>query len=178
MKNPHKRVAFFRIVTFIGNSHMISNTLLSMYGGLTMRQTDTIRQMAEALSNSLYAEEMVCSMASQLHYIPETAQLSGLKETHDELIPASYHRVTAVGTGHRILQGDNAPTLWNVIEYCIREAQEKDAAVMVGLNKMFAAAPEAYRGFVNQIIEWQKYKERTFQIAKTAYESIKGPVRF
>ncbi|WP_069203048.1 hypothetical protein [Bacillus testis] len=142
-----------------------------------LRQTDTVRQMVDALANSLYAEEMVCSMASQLRYFPETAQLNGLEETHGSLVPASYHRVTAVGTGYRILQGDNAPTLWNVIEYCIREAQKMDAATRVGLNKMLAAAPETYRGFVNQIIEFQKNKENYFQMAKTAYESIKGPVR-
>ena len=53
-----------------------------------------------------------------------------------------------------------------------------DAAVRVGLNKMLAAAPDAYHGLVNQIIEWQKYKEQTFQMAKIAYESIIGPVRF
>ena len=141
-------------------------------------QTDLVRQMVEALSNSLFAEEIVCSMASQLHYIPEMANVNGLKETHDALVPASYHRVTAVGTGNRILQGDQHPSLWNVIEYCIREGQKMDAAVRVGLNKMLAAAPDTYRGFVNQIIEWQKYKEQTFQMAKTAYESIKGPVRF
>ena len=143
-----------------------------------MRQVDTVHQMVEALSNSLFAEEIVCSMASQLHYIPEMANVNGLKETHDALVPASYHRVTAVGTGNRILQGDQHSSLWNVIEYCIREGQEMDTAVRVGLNKMLAAAPDAYRGFVNQIIEWQKYKEQTFQMAKTAYESIKGPVRF
>lgn len=141
-------------------------------------QTDTVHQMVESLSKSLYAEEIVCSMASQLHYFPETAHLNGLKETHDALIPASYHRVTAVGTGIRMLQGDDSPTLWNVIEYCIRDAQKMDAAVRVGLNKMIAAAPEAFRDFVNRIMEWQKYKESSFLIAKAAYERIKGPVRF
>ena len=143
-----------------------------------MRQTETVRQMVEALSNSLYAEEIVCSMASQLHYIPEMANLNGLKETHDALVPASYHRVTAVGTGNRILQGDQSLSLWQVIEYCIREAGVMDAAVRVGLNKMLAAAPYAYRGFVNQIIEWQQYKESSFQIAKTAFEQLKGPVSY
>lgn len=147
-----------------------------MYGGILVRQTDTVRQMVEALTNSLYAEKMVCSMASQLHYIPEMANVNGLKETHDALVPASYHRVTAVGTGKRILQGDQHPSLWNVIEYCIRDAEKMDAAVRMGLNKMLAAAPSAYRGFVERIIEWQKHKEQTFKIAKAAYEHIKGPV--
>ena len=153
---------------------MILNNSLSMYGGTFVRQTDTdtVRQMVEALTTSLYAEEIVCSMASQLHYIPETANLNGLKETHDALVPASYHRVTAVGTGNRMLQGDQSPSLWQVIEYCIREAGEMDAAARAGMNKMLAAAPQAYKGFMNQMIEWQKYKEKTFQVAKTAFENI------
>jgi len=56
--------------------------------------------------------------------------------------------------------------------------QVKDATVRVGLNKMLAAAPYAYRGFVNQIIEWQQYKERTFQSAKTAFEQLTGTTRW
>ncbi len=143
-----------------------------------MRQNETVRKMADALSNSLYAAGIVCSMASQLYYIRETADLNGLNEAHDALVPASYHRVTAFGTGNRILQGDTAPTLWNVIEYCIREAQEKDAAVRAGLNKMLAAAPDAYKGFVSTIIEWQEYTERTMQNAKTEFEKIKGAAAY
>ena len=81
-----------------------------------VRHTDTFCQMVESLSNS---------------------------EGDSRCISSSFlSSSNGGGTGNRILQGDQHLSLWNVIEYCIREGQEMDATVTVGLNKMHAAAPD------------------------------------
>jgi hypothetical protein len=60
------------------------------------------RQVLSLLQQSLYAEEIVCSMSTQLFHIPKTKDLKGNREMHNHLVPASYHRVTAVGSAHRL----------------------------------------------------------------------------
>ncbi|MGE7764874.1 hypothetical protein [Peribacillus sp. NPDC096540] len=41
------------------------------------------------LHQSLYAEEMVCAMSSELFHIPATKDLKGNLEMHSHLVPAS-----------------------------------------------------------------------------------------
>jgi len=60
-------------------------------------------QILILLQRSLYAEEMVCAMSSQLFHIPQTKDLKGSSEMHNHLVPASYHRVTAVGSAHLLM---------------------------------------------------------------------------
>lgn len=76
-----------------------------------LRQNEIWQSVVTELYRSLYGEQMVCSMSTQLFHIPETKDLKGNAEMHTHLIPASYHRVTATGSAQRLLNGESAPSI-------------------------------------------------------------------
>jgi hypothetical protein len=126
------------------------------------------------LSRSLYGEQMVCSMSTQLFHIPETKDLNGNAEMHTHLIPASYHRVTAIGSAQRLLNGETAPSILETMTDCIQNAEQKDRNVRAGLLIMREDAPSVYKPFVENIIRWQDYAEWHLQNAKRYTVQITG----
>ncbi|MCA1320949.1 hypothetical protein LC085_13580 [Bacillus tianshenii] len=70
------------------------------------------------LQQSLYAEEMLCSISSELYHIPETQDLKGNNEMHSHLVPASYHRVTSVGSARRLVSGEQQNTIIVTMATC------------------------------------------------------------
>ncbi|TFE23496.1 hypothetical protein E2980_19210 [Cohnella luojiensis] len=126
------------------------------------------------LSLSLYGEQMVCSMSTQLFHIPETKDLKGNAEMHTHLVPASYHRVTATGSALRLQNGESAPSIVETLINCIQNAEQRDRNVHAGLLVMRDAAPASYKQFVENIIRWQEYTELHLQNAKHFVMRITG----
>ncbi|MBN3527343.1 hypothetical protein [Paenibacillus apiarius] len=127
-----------------------------------------------ALYNSLYAEQMVCSISTELFHIPETKDLQGNAEMHASLVPASYHRVTASGSAQRLLNGESAPSLVETLVACIQSAEQLDRSVHSGLLIMRDAAPAAFKPVIETIILWQDYAEAHLQTAKQSTIQITG----
>ena len=126
------------------------------------------------LSHSLYGESMVCSRSTQLFHIPETKDLKGNEEMHAELVPASYHRVTAFGSAQRLLTGETAPSIVETLIACIQNSEQRDRNVRAGLLVMRDAAPASYKPFIENIIRWQDYAELHLQNAKQSAVRITG----
>lgn len=118
------------------------------------------------LYNSLYGQQMVCSMSTELFHIPETQNLQGNSEMHASLVPASYHRVTAAGSAQRLVNGESAPTIIATLVACIQNAERLDRGVRSGLLVMRDAAPAAYKPVLEIIIRWQEHAESHLQKAK------------
>lgn len=133
------------------------------------------QSVARELYRSLYDEQMVCSMSTQLFHIPETRNLYGNAEMHTHLIPASYHRVTATGSAQRLLDSETALSIIETLKDCIQNAEQKDRNVRAGLLIMRDAAPPAYKPFVENIIRWQDFAEMHLQSAKRHAMQITGP---
>lgn len=133
------------------------------------------QSVSRELYRSLYDEQMVCSMSTQLFHIPETKDLKGNAEMHTYLIPASYHRVTATGSAQRLLNGETALSIIETLTECIQNAEQKDCNVCAGLLIMREAAPAAYKPFVENIIRWQDFAELHLQNAKRYAMQITGP---
>ncbi|RFU66485.1 hypothetical protein D0463_08985 [Bacillus sp. V59.32b] len=45
-------------------------------------------------------------------------------EMHSELVPASYHRVTASGSAQRLMYGESAPSILEILVACIGNAKQ------------------------------------------------------
>ncbi|MBG9794143.1 hypothetical protein ABD76_17190 [Paenibacillus dendritiformis] len=131
-----------------------------------MRQNEMWQSAVTELYNSLYGEQMVCSISTQLFHIPETQDLEGNSEMHASLVPASYHRVTATGSAQRLLNGESAPSLVETLVACIQNAERLDREVRSGLLVMRDAAPAAYKPVIENIIRWQEHAELHLQNAK------------
>jgi hypothetical protein len=124
------------------------------------------------LHQSLYAEEMVCAMSSELFHIPKTKDLKGNSEMHTHLVPASYHRVTAVGSSQRLKNGDQQQSIVETLTACILNAETQDKKVREGLNTMEENASPEYKPFIKVIIRWQDQAESYLKQAKEALRSM------
>lgn len=116
--------------------------------------------MVDPLQRSLYANAWVCAMSSQLFHIEETRDLKGNKQMHEHLVPASYHRVTALGSAIRLQSGESDASIIETLTACIQNSKEADAKVRKYLMVMLEAAPENYQTFIQQIMKWQDLSER------------------
>ncbi len=152
-----------------------SEALNFMWDGVCMfRQNEMWRPVIAELYNTLYAEQMVCSMSTQLFHISETQNLEGNVEMHTHLVPASYHRVTAAGSAQRLWNGESETSLVETLTSCINNAEQQDQDVRAGLNVMRNAAPANYKPFVDNIIRWQGITEQHLQNAKRMTQQIVG----
>jgi hypothetical protein len=125
-----------------------------------------------SLLRSLHAEEMVCSMSSELYHIPQTQNVKGNNEMHNELVPASYHRISAAGSAHRLLNGEQQQSLKDTLVACIINAESRDKKVREGLLVMEANAVPDYKPFIKLIIQWQDQAESTLKQAKDSLRSM------
>jgi hypothetical protein len=124
------------------------------------------------LHQSLYAEEMVCAMSSELFHIPKTKNLKGNREMHSHLVPASYHRVTAVGSAQSLKNGENRNSIVETMTACIINAESQDKKVREGLKTMEENAIPEYKSFIKVIIRWQDQAESSLRQAKASLESM------
>ncbi|QXJ37136.1 hypothetical protein BV455_00398 [Parageobacillus caldoxylosilyticus] len=129
-------------------------------------------QILILLQRSLYAEEMVCAMSSQLFHIPKTKDLKGINEMHNHLVPASYHRVTAVGSAQRLSNGEQQQSIVETMTACIMNAEKQDKKVREGLKIMEENATPDFKPFIKLIIQWQNQAESYLSQTKTALKSM------
>ncbi len=127
-----------------------------------------------SLQQSLYAEQMVCSMSTQLFHIPETRDLEGNEEMHSHLVPASYHRVTATGSAQRIVNGEREGSIFATLAACVQNASRRDEQVRRGLFVMRDAATPRYKPFIQTIIAWQERAEFHLQAARRQIAQFAG----
>ncbi|EIJ79780.1 hypothetical protein PB1_05427 [Bacillus methanolicus PB1] len=129
-------------------------------------------QVLGLLNQSLYAEEMVCAMSSELYHIPATKDLKGNSEMHDHLIPASYHRVSAAGSAQRLANGEQRKSIIDTLVTCIKNAENQDKKVRDGLKVMEQNAAPEFKPFMKLIMKWQQQAESTLNQAKVTLQSM------
>ncbi|PLS17499.1 hypothetical protein CVD28_12700 [Bacillus sp. M6-12] len=115
----------------------------------------------EYLNYSLNGEQMVCSMTTQLFHIPVTRNLKGNSEMHNHLVPASYHRVTAVGCAKRLQNGESHDSIIKAMVACVNNGSKQDKEVTKWLAVMRENAPSEYKGFMDSVINWQRQAEQS-----------------
>lgn len=124
------------------------------------------------LHQSLYAEEMVCAMSSELFHIPKTKDLKGNREMHNHLVPASYHRVTAVGSSQRLVNSEQQQSIVETLVACIKNAENHDKNVREGLITMEQNASPEFKPFIKVIIKWQEQAESYLNQAKESLRTM------
>ncbi|WP_019414894.1 hypothetical protein [Paenisporosarcina sp. TG20] len=118
------------------------------------------------LNQSLFAEQMVCSISTQLFHIDATKDLEGNVEMHNHLVPASYHRVTALGAANRLQNGESHDSVIQTMISCINNALKEDQGITKWLPVMLEDAPDDYKPFIQSISNWQQQKEQTLLSAQ------------
>lgn len=168
MHNDLHSLELFILVTNVHNCHTLwqANNHIFIKEGVFLRQNQMWQTVLVELNRSLYSEGMVCSMSTQLFYIPETAELKGNSEMHTALVPASYHRVTASGSAQRLYNGETESSILQTLINCIENAEKRDMEVRNGLTIMESNAPASYKPFIQTIIMWQDDAEMHLSMAK------------
>lgn len=120
----------------------------------------------ELLNQSLYGEQMVCSMSTQLFHIPATENLEGNPEMHEHLVPASYHRVTALGAARRLQNSEFHDSIITTLTSCVKSGLKEDQQVTKWLHVMRENAPKEFKPFIQSIIGWQQQTEESLSSAQ------------
>ncbi|MBO1514897.1 hypothetical protein [Metabacillus bambusae] len=115
----------------------------------------------EYLNYSLNGEQMVCSMTTQLFHITLTKNLKGNAEMHNHLVPASYHRVTALGCAKRLQSGEYHESIIKALVACVNNGLKQDKEVKKWLRVMRENAPSEYIEFMDSVISWQQQTEQS-----------------
>jgi hypothetical protein len=130
-----------------------------LYGYYYYRQDWS--SVLEYLNNSMNGEQMVCSMTTQLFHIPATENLKGNTEMHNYLVPASYHRVTALGCAKRLQSGESHESIIKALVACVNNGLKQDKEVTKWLKVMRENAPREFKGFMDNVIRWQQQTEQS-----------------
>lgn len=120
----------------------------------------------EYLNYSMNGEQMVCSMTTQLFHIQATQNLKGNAEMHNHLVPASYHRVTALGCAKRLQSGESHESIIKAMVECVNNGLKQDKEVTKWLGVMRENAPSEYKGFMDTVINWQQQTEKSLAYAQ------------
>ena len=78
--------------------------------------------------------------------------MKGNREMHNHLVPASYHRITAVGSAQRLSNGERQPSIVETMTACIINAENQDKKVRDGLKIMEENADPEFKPFIKLII--------------------------
>lgn len=124
------------------------------------------------LQQSLFAEEMVCATSSELFHIPNAGNIKGNSEMHAHLVPAAYHRVTAVGSAIRLKNGEERRSIIETMTTCIINAENRDIEVRRGLRVMEENAPAQLKPLITASIQWQEQAEATLKQAKDSLRQM------
>lgn len=135
-----------------------------MYGGYPYGQNWA--SLLRLMEQSLHANEMVCSMSSQLYHIPATENLKGNSEMHDYLYKASYHRITAIGCTKRLQGGEYHDSIIQTLVACVNNGLKADKEIMRWLPVMKENAPADFQAFMEALIRWQQHAEDTLKTAQ------------
>jgi phytoene/squalene synthetase len=111
-------------------------------------------------------------MSSELFHIPKTKNLKGNREMHNHLVPASYHRVTAVGSSQRLVNGEQQQSIVETLAACIKNAENQDKKVREGLKTMEENASPEFKTFIKVIIKWQEQAESYLNQAKESLRTM------
>lgn len=131
--------------------HFISNT----------NSVDVLRQV----KSSIKAEQVFCSIVTQMKFMKQFKDQSALKTVHKENYETSYHRNTAAGNLRRIRAGESDELLILMTVECLMETEEHDKSAENALRNI-EASDEQGQQWLASAISWHELRTRHLQKAK------------
>lgn len=89
-----------------------------------------IKQVLELMQTSLNALELQTSYSTQMLFIDETKDLSPLKDVRKQNHKASFHRMNAIGSLYRLVDGDLGHQVIGIILKSMMDARKADQAMI------------------------------------------------
>lgn len=102
--------------------------------------SDNFQVILNHLEQSIHAEQFICSIVTEMKYMPPFKNQIALKKIHKENYQTSYHRNTADGNLKRLISGagQSEHQLVLMTVECFLEADEHDQNIEDALQLMSA----------------------------------------
>jgi len=126
------------------------------------------------LMSSIKAEQVFCSVVTQMKFLPQFADDPNLRTVHRENYETSYHRNTAAGNLRRLLRGEVDEMLVLMTVECFIEAQEHDKKSETALRQIRSSSTEDEK-WLSSARYWHTLRKKHLKAARTALYHIIGP---
>lgn len=124
---------------------------------------------------SIQAEQVFCSIVTEMKFLPQFAYQDALKIIHRENYETSYHRNTAAGNLRRLTKTSTADKMLILMTVeCFIETEEHDTKAETALRKI-TVTDAADNKWVEAAQKWHKRRKQQLKYAaETLYAAI-GP---
>jgi hypothetical protein len=115
----------------------------------------TFSQVLQHVKMSIHAEQVFCSIVTEMKFMPSFQEDPELATVHKENYETSYHRNTAAGNLRRLL-ADGGPSTEQLILMtveCFLEARQHDRTAEAALQNIQPKAPED-QSWLNAAAKW------------------------
>lgn len=137
--------------------------------------TNEFAQVLHPTKSSIYAEQVFCSIVTQMKFIPQFSNQPVLKTVHAENYQTSYHRNTAAGNLHRLLEVNHSDEILILMTVeCFAESHQHDKTAESALLKITTTNPGDAK-WLESAIYWHNQRKRHLKhAAKMLYTAV-GP---
>lgn len=135
-----------------------------------MGYADVLSQVEQ----SIKAEQVFCSIVTQMKYLPQFTGQAALNKVHRENYETSYHRNTAAGNLERLVFGESDELLILMTVECFIEARQHDKTAAASLEKIVATSSEDQQWII-VATEWHKRRRQYLKSAARLLSTLIGP---
>jgi|GEM_PF-5766725 len=129
----------------------------------------------QKLSACIYAEQVFCSLTTEMKFLPAFQDSSILKNIHTQNYETSYHQNTAAGNLQRLMMGattaEQEKMLALVTVACMTEAKRHQNQAEAYLRQMTSDASDSQ--WLDAIRHWHQMRYHWLKVARS---SLKGSI--
>ena len=126
------------------------------------------------LKASIEAEQVFCSIVTEMKFMPQFADDPNLRTVHRENYETSYHRNTAAGNLRRLLRGETAEMLILMTVECFIESREHDRKSGEALDGIQSTGPHDEK-WLESAKYWHAKRKQQLKHARNVLYNMIGP---
>lgn len=126
------------------------------------------------LESSIKAEQIFCSIVTEMTFLPQMKDSAGLKTVHKENYETSYHRNTGAGNLQRLIDGQADELLILMTVECLIETHQHDKTAEKALEKI-EVSDEGVKSWVEAAKQWHTRRKQALRQAAKSLHAIIGP---
>ncbi|GMA59569.1 hypothetical protein NZD89_08565 [Alicyclobacillus fastidiosus] len=126
------------------------------------------------VEQSIKAEQVFCSIVTQMKYLPQFKGQTALNIVHRENYETSYHRNTAAGNLERLVTGESDELLILMTVECFIETRQHDKIAGTSLGNIVVTSSEDQQWII-VATEWHKQRRQYLKSAARVLRTLIGP---
>ncbi len=136
----------------------------------------SLSTVLDHLDASIYAEQVFCSITTEMKFLPSFKDQPPLRTVHRENYETSYHKNTAAGNLHRLLAHGHSSheRLILITIECFIEAREHERKAEEALSNL-QAPTESDQRWLDAAHKWHRRRRRELRHAARVLRAAVGP---